>query len=410
MAVENATTPAQTDGVCFARGFRSGTAAAGIRGNMDAERLDLVVLSSDPPATAAAVFTKNVVKAAPVLHSQKVMAQAQPITAVAINSGNANACTAEQGLLDAAAMCAVAAAELGCAPNQVLVCSTGVIGRPMPMVRIENGLRMACQNRGAHGKEAARAIMTTDTVPKTSTATFTDGQVEYRVGAMAKGSGMIHPDMATLLVFITTDAAVARSTLQSVLADSVDESFNCITVDGDTSTNDTAILLANGAAGGPLLDDSHPLTGNFRGAVSSVCRDLAEMLVADAEGATKYFHVSVSGAPDVPAARQIARVVAGSPLVKTAIYGADPNWGRILAAAGRAGFEFSLDECAVEISGVPVFVQGRPDNTHLETAAQVLHNRRIEITVRIGRGPGTGQAWGCDLTPEYVHVNASYTT
>ena len=398
-------------GVCSPRGFSAGTAAAGIRGDGDTSRADIAVVVSDRPCTGAGVFTRNLVKAAPVIISQLTLRRGTPIHAVVANAGNANACTGAQGLRDALRMCALTAGALGRDPVEMLVCSTGVIGRPLPMERVADGLRAAArsQNREA-GELAARAIMTTDTVPKMASATFTVDGLEHRVGGMAKGAGMIHPDMATLLALVTTDANVAAPDLQALLTEVVESSFNSITVDGDTSTNDTLFALANGAAGGPALVPGGAGFDALREAFLGVCESLAEQVVADAEGATKHFRVTVAGGRDDAEARLAARTVAVSPLVKTAVHGADPNWGRIVAALGRSGAHFSLDRVRVTFAGTTVFEHGAPIDTDLSPVVAALREPRSEIDIDLGAGDGRGHAWGCDLTAGYVRINAEYTT
>jgi glutamate N-acetyltransferase/amino-acid N-acetyltransferase len=398
-------------GVCAPLGFSAGTAAADIRGSGEAQRDDIAVIASDRPCVAAGVFTRNLVKAAPVVISQLTLRRGTGIHALVVNAGNANACTGAQGLRDTLRMCSLAADALGRDPVEVLVCSTGVIGRQMPMDRVLPGIRTAVKAlRRDSGDLAARAIMTTDTVPKTASATFTVNSVEHQVGGMAKGSGMLHPNMATLLAFVTTDAAVAASDLQSLLGEVADSSFNCVTVDGDTSTNDSLITLANGAAGGPVLAPGTKGFAALRVAFLDVCESLAEQIVADAEGATKHFRVSVTGAVDVAQARLAARTVALSPLVKTAVHGADPNWGRIVMALGRSGARFSLDRCRVDIAGTTVFERGGPVDIDLDVVSAALRRPRIDIAIELGAGDGDGHAWGCDLTADYVRINAEYTT
>ena len=398
-------------GVCAPRGFTGGTAAAGIRGDGDMSRADIAVVMSDRPCAGAGVFTRNLVKAAPVVISQLTLRRGTPIHAVVANAGNANACTGAQGLRDALRMCALTAGALGRDPVEVLVCSTGVIGRPLPMERVADGLRAAArsQSRDA-GELAARAIMTTDTVPKMASATFIADGVEQRVGGMAKGAGMIHPDMATLLALVTTDADVAAPDLQALLTEVAESSFNSITVDGDTSTNDTLFALANGAAGGPALVPGEAGFAALRAAFLGVCESLAEQVVADAEGATKHFRVTVAGGRDDAEARLAARTVAVSPLVKTAVHGADPNWGRIVAALGRSGAHFSLDRVRVTLAGTTVFEHGAPLDTDLSPVVAALREPRSEIDIDLGAGDGRGHAWGCDLTAGYVRINAEYTT
>jgi glutamate N-acetyltransferase/amino-acid N-acetyltransferase len=415
VAVTEARTGAETAvstgaGVCAPLGFSAGTAAADIRGD-GGGRDDIAVIASDRPCAAAGVFTRNLVKAAPVVISQLTLRRGTGIHAVVANAGNANACTGAQGLRDTLRMCSLTADAMGRDPVEVLACSTGVIGRQLPMERVGSGIRAAV---GALSRDsgdlAARAIMTTDTVPKTATAGFTAGSVEHHVGGMAKGSGMIHPDMATLLAFVTTDADVAAGDLQSLLGEVADSSFNCVTVDGDTSTNDSLIALANGAAGGPALIPGTEGFASLRTAFLAVCESLAEQVVADAEGATKHFRVAVTGAVDVAQARLAARTVALSPLVKTAVHGADPNWGRIVMALGRSGARFSLDRCRVDIAGVTVFERGGPVDADLDAVSTALRQPRVDIAIELGAGDGEGHAWGCDLTAGYVRINADYTT
>ncbi|HET9051667.1 MAG TPA: bifunctional glutamate N-acetyltransferase/amino-acid acetyltransferase ArgJ [Candidatus Dormibacteraeota bacterium] len=397
-------------GVCAPAGYRAGVAAADVRGEGDRARLDIALLVSDVPCAAAGVFTRNAVKAAPVVISQLTLRQ-QRVQAVVLNAGNANACTGAQGFRDALAMAKAAADACDLDPRQVLVCSTGVIGRPMPMDRIVSGVRAAAaildRDRGG---EAARAIMTTDTLAKTATETFVAGGTVYTVGGMAKGAGMIHPDMATLLAVVTTDAPAGAGALDPLLRRVADATFNCVTVDGDTSTNDTLLLLANGAAGGEEMAAGSPELAALEAAVLRVCEDLAEQVVADAEGATKHFRVTVTGAVDAGQARAAARTVAGSPLVKTAVHGADPNWGRIVAALGRSGAAFVLDRISVRIGGLAVFAGGAPVDADLDAVRDAFTLPRIEIDVDLGAGAGVGSAWGCDLGEGYVRINADYTT
>jgi glutamate N-acetyltransferase/amino-acid N-acetyltransferase len=252
--------------------------------------------------------------------------------------------------------------------------------------------------------------MTTDTIAKVAEATFTAGGVTYTIGGTAKGAGMIHPDMATLLAFITTDAPMDAALLHPALVRVTDSTFNCVTVDGDTSTNDSCILLANGAAGGTAFAEGSSALADFEGALFAVCDSLAEQIVADAEGATRHFRVAVNGASDIEQARIAARVVAQSPLVKTAIHGGDPNWGRIVAALGRSGATFTLDRCRVAIGGLVVFDRGAPESVDPDRIRAALSHRRLDIVIDLGAGDGSGHAWGCDLSADYVRINADYTT
>ena len=405
-----ATVPAPQPGVCAALGYRAGAAAADIRGSGEAGRLDVALIRSDVPAAAAGVFTRNTVKAAPVVISQLTLRRGSPIGAIVVNSGNANACTGAQGFRDALRMCATAADALDLDPSEVLVCSTGVIGRPMPAERVIAGIRAAAVLSDPTGDAASRAIMTTDTRPKVAMSGFDAHGVRYTVGGMAKGSGMLHPDLATLLAFVTTDAPVSAPVLQHVLQRVADDTFNCVSVDGDTSTNDTVLLLANGAAGGAEIDAASDSLAALETAVHDVCDSLAEQLVADAEGATRYFRVSVAGAGDVAQARRAARVVAQSPLVKTAVHGGDPNWGRVVAALGRSGAAFTLDRCRVDIGGLTVFERGAPVPIDLGAVGEALRRIRVDISIDLGAGDAIGQAWGCELSDGYVRINADYTT
>jgi glutamate N-acetyltransferase/amino-acid N-acetyltransferase len=403
--------PTERTGVCAPLGFRASAAAAGIRGDGDRERLDVALIVSDQPCTAAGVFTRNLVKAAPVVISQLTLRRNGPIRAVVVNSGNANACTGPQGFRDALRMATAAADVCDADPSEVLVCSTGVIGRALPTDRVTSGLRDAAGTLSAGGGEwAAKAIMTTDTVPKTAVATARIGDRVCTVGGMAKGAGMIHPDMATLLAFLTTDAAVEREALQHLLTDVCSRTFNCLSIDGDTSTNDTVLLLANGEAGAPELTAASAQLGALSAAVEEVCTSLVEQLAADAEGGTKAICVAVRGAEDDGEARRAARTVVLSPLVKCAVHGADPNWGRIVAALGRSGASFSLDRSRVAIGGIEVFAAGQPVPVDLDAIRAAFTRPRIEIDIELGGGQGSARAWGCDLSADYVRINAEYTT
>jgi len=398
-------------GVCAPLGFRGGVAAAGIRADGNDTRTDVAVIRSDAPAAAAGVFTRNTVKAAPVVISQLTLRRGTPISAVVVNAGNANACTGAQGFRDALVMCTTAGDALDLDPGDVLVCSTGVIGRPMPMDRVVRGIRAAALSMSpSAGGAVARAIMTTDTVAKVAEARFDANGVTYTIGGAAKGAGMLHPDMATLLAFLTTDAPVGTTMLQPALTRVTDSTFNCVTVDGDTSTNDSCILLANGAAGGAPFAEGSSAAAAFESALLAVCDSLAEQLVADAEGATRHFRVAFDGAVDTHQARVAARVVAQSPLVKTAIHGGDPNWGRIVAALGRSGAQFTLDRCRVAIGGLVVFDRGAPEPVDAERIRVALSTPRLDIEIDLGAGDAAGHAWGCDLSADYVRINADYTT
>ena len=411
MALIAETVDAGRVGVCTPRGFRAGVAASDIRGDGAGSRLDVAVVRSDVPAAAAGLFTRNSVKAAPVVISQLTLRRGTRIGGLVVNAGNANACTGPQGFRDALVMCSTAADALDLDPSEVLVCSTGVIGRPMPMERVVPGIRQASATLSEQaGDLAAHAIMTTDTRPKTVSAEFWHDGTRYAVGAMAKGAGMMHPDMATLLAFITTDAPVQPAALQPLLARVAGSTLNCVTVDGDTSTNDALILLANGAGGGtPLGSDSRSLSA-LEDCLYGVCESLAEQLVADAEGATRHFRVQVAGAGGADEARAAALTVAQSPLVKAAVHGGDPNWGRIVAAVGRSGAAFMLDRCRVAVAGLTVFDRGMPAPVDEGSLRAAFSRPRIDIEIDLGAGDASAHAWGCDLSPEYVRINAEYTT
>ena len=400
-------------GVTAPLGYLAGAAAAGIKQGMPAEsggKLDVAVIYSERPATAAAVFTTNKVKAAPVVISQLNLAGGAA-RAVVVNSGNANACTGSQGFKDALVMGKLAADELDLDPSQVLVASTGVIGRFLPMDRVREGVLSAARARTPLGGDAAaQAIMTTDTRPKQAAATFEYVGRRYTVGGMAKGSGMIHVNMATLLAFVTTDAAISAPDLATTLKRCVDRTFNMVSIDGDTSTNDMLTALANGAAGGPSLVAGDGLE-EFETALLAVCEDLSRQVAMDGEGASRMFTVEVRGALTEEEARSLARTVVSSMLVKAAIHGADPNWGRIVAALGRAGCEIVLDRLRVDIGGTTVFSNGSGlPEADLARVAEAFARDEVAIVCEMGIGDGRAIAYGCDLTPEYVHINADYTT
>ena len=393
--------------VTSARGFVAGAVAAGVK---ESGNLDVCVVASERGCVGTAVFTTNQVAAAPVLVDQATLAQNQTrLRAVTTNAGNANACTGEQGMTNAREMQRATADCLECDPEQVLVLSTGVIGVQLPMDKIEAGITSAVQNMSAaNGLLATQAIMTTDLAPKhlAVTVEMPDGTVT--VGGMAKGSGMIHPNMATMLGVITTDAAVEADVLDEVLKTAVNLSFNRITVDGDTSTNDTVILLANGASGMAVAGDDLEV---FQGVVTAVCTELAKMIVRDGEGATKFVEILVSGAESEADAHQIANTIATSPLVKTAFAGSDPNWGRILAAAGRAGVQFDQHACALWIGdGLQLLDKGTPTGFDEDAATAVFAQPDINLHLSIGTGTGEATVWTCDLTHDYVTINADYRT
>jgi glutamate N-acetyltransferase / amino-acid N-acetyltransferase len=395
-----------TGGVTTPLGFTAAGVSAGIKVNGGS---DLALVVSETAATAAAVFTINRAQAAPVVVSREHLARSGGFArAVVVNSGCANACTGDDGLAVARETAAEAARLIGCPLEQVLVASTGVIGVGLPIEKIRTGLPVAVRALAVdQGAAAARAIMTTDPFPKEASGRTMIAGREIIVGGMAKGSGMIEPMMATMLAFVTTDAAVPGPLLDRALRDVVDDTFNAITVDGECSTNDCVFLLANGASGVHIDEHSYP---QFAGALRSVCRGLALGIVRGGEGATKLVAVTVTGAASPEDARKAAKAIANSPLVKTAIHGGDPNWGRLIAVAGRAGVAFELNQAAVAIGSTVLFKDGRPFDENAPRAAEYLSGKEIAIAVHLGAGSAESTVWTCDLSAEYVRINADYRT
>jgi glutamate N-acetyltransferase/amino-acid N-acetyltransferase len=392
--------------VTSARGFVAGAIRAGIR--EDVNKLDLGILHSEQTCSAAGVFTSNRVKAAPILLCQKHLADGRA-QAIVANSGCANACTGEEGLREAYEMAELTAAKLGIQSEDVLVASTGVIGSCMPMERVRAGIGdIVVSSKG--GDDLALAIMTTDTVPKQLAVRFDYEGQRYTVGGVAKGAGMIHPDMATMLCFLTTDAPVRREFLDAALRQAVGVSFNMITIDGDISTNDMVAVLANGLVGGEPLDAEHPAAEPFREALAQVCIHLAKAICRDAEGATKLIEVRVEGAAGEADARRAAREVARSLGVKTAIYGSDPNWGRIVAAIGNSGADMVEGKTSLYLGEFCLYRQGRSLDYDETAARAALAGAEVGIRLDLGLGEGTATAWGCDITEEYVRLNSAYRT
>jgi glutamate N-acetyltransferase/amino-acid N-acetyltransferase len=390
--------------VTSASGFLAGAVHAGIKSE---DELDLAILCSEVPCKAAGVFTTSQIKSAPVILSQKhiVKGRAQ---AVVVNSGCANACMGGQGLADARGMANLAAAKLGISPEEVLVASTGVIGVPLPMDKIRTGIPKIKPAIGG-GHDFCRAIMTTDTRPKEMAVKVGSRGTKFTIGGVAKGIGMIHPNLATMLCFITTDALVSADFLHAALHTAADCSFNMISIDGDTSPNDCAFLLANGLAGNELIDFDNG--GDFQEALTAVCTHLAKSMARDGEGATKLIEVIVERAGDQAGARQAARTIAGSPLVKAAIHGNDPNWGRIVAALGRSGARVREERLDVYLNDVCVMKQGCPTPFNKEEMKSALSNSdNVLIRLCLNLGNSQATAWGCDLSEEYVRINSRYTT
>jgi glutamate N-acetyltransferase/amino-acid N-acetyltransferase len=392
-------------------GWRAAAAACGIR---RAGRDDLALLVSDTPCAAAALFTQNKVKAAPLLYDQALLARnADGIRAVVVNSGIANACTGVTGADAAARTARTVELALALPADSTFVMSTGVIGMQLPMAKIERGIAEAGERLAAdQGPAAAWAIMTTDTRPKYCAVrvTLAHGGV-ITIGGMAKGSGMIHPNMATMLCFLTTDATVSVPALDAALRQAADESFHCISVDGDTSTNDTMLVLANGHAGQPTINDITSADGRaFLAGLTLVCQRLAQEVVRDGEGITRFVTIKLQGATSDADARRAAMTVARSPLVKTALFGADANWGRVVCALGYSGIELDPDRVVLHFNGLKVFEHGLPLDFDEEQAHQLLDVPEILIEVDLGLGPGSATVWTCDFSYEYVRINAEYRT
>ncbi len=391
-------------GVTTPLGFQAAAVASGLK----PQGHDLALLVADTACTAAAVFTTNRAQAAPVVVSRGHVAGGRA-RAVVVNSGCANAATGERGLADARETASLVAAAIGCPAEQVLVASTGVIGVPLRMDALRAGVPQAAARLSREGgPEAARAIMTTDTRPKEVVVEFALDAGTARVGGMAKGAGMIAPRMATMLAFFTTDAAVEAGLLQAALREAVGQSLNRITVDGDTSTNDMAVVLASGAAAGPPIDAPGPAYDAFRVALTEAARRVAEMIVRDGEGATRIAEVRVEGAASEDDADRIARAIAESPLVKTALHGGDPNWGRILAAAGRSGVAIDAGRVDVHLGGVWVAAGGAAREYDEAVAHQAMVADPVRIRVHLNAGPAASWMWTCDLSRGYVDINAHY--
>jgi glutamate N-acetyltransferase/amino-acid N-acetyltransferase len=388
-------------------GFRLGAAAAGLK---KGGAWDVCVVTSDRPCAAAGVFTRNCVTGEPVKLCRRHLRHATH-RAIVANAKVSNVCTGWAGQRDARAMAAQVAEALDCSPHEVFVASTGVIGALLPMDQIRAGICQALAAREPTGwEEAARAIMTTDTFPKTAQRRVQIGSRTVTLAGMAKGSGMIHPNMATLFCFVLTDAAVEKSFLQEMLGRVADRSLNCTTVDGDTSTSDTMLVLANGAAGNRRIARPGPQATAFEERLQDLCVDLARQIARDGEGAEHLITVRVDGTRSDAQARRIAHTIATSPLVKTAIYGRDANWGRIAAAAGRAGVAFSEKNLTVRLNDLLLFEGGQPVAFDEAALTQTLSREEIAIDVSVGRGDGRATVWTCDLTDGYIRVNAHYRT
>ena len=397
-------------GVVAAAGFKAAGIGAAIK---YAGRNDVALIVADAPCSAAAVFTTNKVAAAPVVYD-RIVAKGGVAQAILANSGCANACTGEAGLKDAELSALAPAGELGISPEHVFVASTGVIGRRLPVERLLAGMKAAAAklSRGDDAAlDAAHAIMTTDTKPKQAAARVRIGGKRVTVGGMAKGSGMIEPNMATMLAFITTDAAITPAMLRRAVKLAVAKSFNRIVVDGDESTNDSLFILASGKAGNPVIDKAGEDFAAFEAALEEVAVSLARQMAADGEGATKFVTVRVKGAKNAAQAERAARAVAKSPLAKTSWFGRDPNWGRVLAAVGYSGADVVDMKAEVFYDGEWAFRRGEvADEAQLARLAKVMEKPEFEITVDLHLGRGEAAIYTCDFSLDYVHINADYTT
>lgn len=384
------------------RGFR----AAGVRCGVKSQGKDLALIVSDVAATVAGLFTTNRAAAPCVRYSRHVV-EAGVARAIVANSGNANAATGEEGFVDNVRMAQKVAQLLECPPAQVVTASTGIIGHRLPVEKIEAGIEQAMLELSPEGGDAAaEAIMTTDTVPKAEAIRLDLPEGEVRIGGIAKGAGMIAPNMATMLCFLTTDAQIAAPALQQVLKDAVERSFHCLTIDSDTSTNDMVVILANGQSG----VDVHRYLDDFQRALEALCVRLARRIARDGEGATKLVEIEVRGAPTFTQARKMAKTVAESPLVKTALFGNDPNWGRILAAMGRSGVDFDPDRAHIALQGTLVYADGKPTAFDAGALHEQLKTDTVNITIDLQEGTEHAVVWTCDFSYDYVRINAEYST
>ena len=394
-------------GVTFPQGFKAAGVKAGIK---KSGNLDVAVIYTEREAAVAGVFTQNAVAAAPVFASKKVVATGTA-HAIAANAGCANACTGAQGEKDARAMQEITAAALGCTPEDVLVASTGVIGVNLPMDKMEAGLKAAVAALSTDGSvSAGNAIITTDTYSKSCATEVMIGGKQVRFGAIAKGSGMIQPNMATMLAFITTDAAIDGKLLQKALSEVVEISFNMISIDGDMSTNDMAVVLANGAAGNAKITAEDADYEAFKATLAEICKGLSQHIASDGEGATKFLTVHVMGTKSFADAKTIAMSVAKSPLVKTAFFGEDPNWGRVICAVGYAGVPMNPETTVVKFGGIPVYAHGVGADYDEAALKKVMGEHDIVIDIDMGMGTQEATVWTCDFSYEYVKINGEYHT
>jgi glutamate N-acetyltransferase/amino-acid N-acetyltransferase len=399
---------AMEGGITAPQGYRAAGIAAGLK---PSGALDLALILSDAEATVAGVFTTNQVKAACVTYNQQIVATQKPVRAILCNAGQANACTGTEGDVNNATLARLVAEAVQVSPDQVLTASTGVIGRQLEMPKLQQAIpQLALKVAVAGGESAAQAIITTDLVPKTIALEGQIGGTPVRIGGMAKGSGMIHPNLATMLAFITCDARVQPDLWQAMLHQAADHSFNQITVDGDTSTNDMLLALANGQSAAPEILPGTGAATQLQEMLTAACVHLAKAIARDGEGANKLLEIQVQGAASDAVARQMARVIASSPLVKSAAFGCDPNWGRVAAAAGRAGIPFDSRRMNIFLGEFHLMQAGMPLAFDRKAASDYLKGDPVIFTVDLQQGEGVGMAWGCDLSYDYVRINAEYTT
>lgn len=392
--------------VTLPKGYKAGGMHCGIK----RKRLDLGYIVSEVPATAAGVYTTNIFQAAPLLVTQESIAKENKVQAIIVNSGNANACTGEQGLLDAFAMQKSFANELGLQDHLVAVTSTGVIGELLPMDKVLTGIKQLLNQENQDENNFKNAILTTDTCVKHTGVQFKVDGKTVSIGGASKGSGMIHPNMATMLGFVTTDANIAQADLLAALREITNQTFNMITVDGDTSTNDMVLVMANGLAENTQLTKDHPEWPLFKQGLKIVCESLAKKIARDGEGATKLVEVQVNGAYSENAASAVGKAIISSNLVKTAIYGTDPNWGRIVTAIGYSGVPVEPNAVKVAIGPFTVFENGLPSHFVEEEVKEYLESEIVKLSVELNQGEYNATAYGCDLTYDYVKINASYRT
>ncbi len=394
-------------GITFPQGFKAAGVKAGIK---KSGNLDLALIYTEKEAAVAGTFTKNQVAAAPVYVSKEVV-KGGKAHAICANAGCANACTGEQGLADARAMAKEAADAVGCAANEVIVASTGVIGVQLPMDKVKKGVKAAAAELSENGSvNAGNAIITTDTYSKACATEVEIGGKKVRFGAIAKGSGMIQPDMATMLCFITTDAAIDQPLLQAALSEVVEVTFNMISIDGDMSTNDMAIVLANGAAGNATITKKDKDYEIFRDTLKELCTGLSQRIAADGEGATKFLTIHVTGAKTFESAKQVGMSVAKSPLVKTAFFGEDPNWGRVICAVGYSGVPMEPEKTVVKFGGIAVYDKGVGAKFDEAALRKVMAEHDVVIDVELGLGNAEATVWSCDFSYEYVKINGEYHT